>query len=83
MTSNMDVLAELDTMQNTMLEYTQSINDAFHLITRRMPAWQLRRREIIKEGTKRVLSELSERDSVSRNNNKLGLYWAKLSSSWD
>ena len=58
-------VSDLDEIQNKLSSYVKQIENAFDILDNRMKAWSLRRHQVLKAGTEKVLEMLSERDSVS------------------
>ena len=59
------IVAELHEIHNRLSSYTKQTENAFYILDNRRKAWSIRRREVLKAGTEKVLQVLSERDSVS------------------
>ena len=59
------IVAELDEIQNKLSSFAKQTENAFDILDNRMKAWSIRRHDVLKAGTEKVLQVLSERDYVS------------------
>jgi hypothetical protein len=60
-----NIITELDELDDVIHGHTKSIEDAFDKIDDNLDTWNLKRRELLKDESKKVLKVLSERDTVS------------------
>ena len=66
MSGNAELMLELDAMQKDILFHSNIIENAFELLDGRKKAWDAKRQEVLKYESKKLLTILRERDTVSK-----------------
>ena len=66
MSGNAELMLELDAMQQDILFHSNIIENAFELLDGRKKAWDAKRQEVLKYESKKLLTILRERDTVSK-----------------